>query len=241
MTTTIFDLYLETIATEVDRLISDDFGVMCVDAKWDVSSLESILHERHQVFNEMNIVELDKELCDTDKTKMERHITKIASLYCNKMYLAKDILTTDNKTVRRQYSQMDDCLKILKADSETTERIKSSYESLLLKYSMAVREFLQEMDDFRINLNSTEMEQEKPKIDKRRNIIDYFKDASRIDEVKCNVDGKTGATLVSVLKKYIDDDVIETFPSYGSLIKDWNFPDDKRLENNYRQAKKNKL
>jgi hypothetical protein len=161
MITTIFDLYLETISTEVDRLQSGDFGAMCVDAGWDVSSLESILHERHQVFNKMNDVELDKELCDIDKNKIERHISKIARFYGKKMYLAKDILTTDNKTIGRQYSQMDDCLKILKADDETTERIKSSYESLLLKYSMAVREFLQEMDDYEIRIvddNPTESE-----------------------------------------------------------------------------------
>lgn len=80
-----------------------------------------------------------------------------------------------------------------------------------------------------------------PNVDKRRNVRDFFKDTSRIDEVRKDASDKTGATLVSVFMKYIENGTLETFPPYGSLVKDWDFPDDDRLENNYKQAKKNKL
>jgi hypothetical protein len=73
--------------------------------------------------------------------------------------------------------------------------------------------------------------------DTRRNVIDYFLDSSKMELVRTEADGKTGATLVSVFKKFIDNGVMETYPSYGSLVKDWNFPNDTTLEN----AKKGKL
>lgn len=77
--------------------------------------------------------------------------------------------------------------------------------------------------------------------DTRRNVIDYFLDSSKMELVRTEADGKTGATLVSVFKKFIDNGVMETYPSYGSLVKDWNFPNDTTLENRYKQAKKGKL
>ncbi len=80
----------------------------------------------------------------------------------------------------------------------------------------------------------------KLKVDKRGNVIDFFKNQSRMDDVRKESNGKTGAALVSVFLRYIKDGTLETFPSYGSLVKDWNFPDDKRLENRYKEAKKGK-
>ena len=76
--------------------------------------------------------------------------------------------------------------------------------------------------------------------DTRRNVLDYFNDTSLIDIVKNNAQGKTGAALAAVFRKYINDNTLNAYPSYGSLVKDWDFPNDKKLENAYRQAKKNK-
>lgn len=77
----------------------------------------------------------------------------------------------------------------------------------------------------------------------RRNIVDYFIDVAQMDKVRAEAEGKTGAELVAVFTKYKGLGVMikEVYPSYGSLVKDWNFPDDKRLENRYKQAKKGKL
>jgi hypothetical protein len=76
--------------------------------------------------------------------------------------------------------------------------------------------------------------------DTRRNVLDYFNDTSLTDIVKNNAQGKTGAALAAVFRKYINDNTLNAYPSYGSLVKDWDFPNDKKLENAYRQAKKNK-
>jgi hypothetical protein len=50
------------------------------------------------------------------------------------------------------------------------------------------------------------------------------------DIVKNNAQGKTGAALAAVFRKYINDNTLNAYPSYGSLVKDWDFPNDKKLE-----------
>lgn len=71
-------------------------------------------------------------------------------------------------------------------------------------------------------------------------VFSYFLDGSKVDEVRRAVEGKKGADLAAVFRLFIEQKILLTFPSYGSLVKDWNFPNDKRLENSYKQAKKNR-
>lgn len=79
------------------------------------------------------------------------------------------------------------------------------------------------------------------KPDKRYNISDFFSEPQYMEQVRSEVNGKQGAEIVAVFTKYIRLGVMQKpYPSYGALVKDWNFPDTKRLANSYNQAKKGK-
>jgi hypothetical protein len=155
MITTIFDKYLETIAGAVDRVLTDDFGVICNNAEWNAGKIEKALHDNHQILNTfVNIGELDKELCDCDKEKLEHYVSKLAKYYIDRLYLAKDVFKTESIAIKRQLNEVDDCLKLIDADNNTKSEIKLSYESLLIKYATVINEFFDEMNEYNIRLRN---------------------------------------------------------------------------------------
>ena len=134
--------------------------------------------------------------------------------------------------------------KYYKLISQTTNNDAKSNE-LIPKIAGVFYQMMNDMENLNSLFDDVQENIKKinhnPKVDKRSNVIDFFNDISRMDEVKNNVEGKTGVALSSAFINYIKNGVMKNYPSYGSLVKDWGFPDDKRLENNYKQAKKNTL
>lgn len=84
--------------------------------------------------------------------------------------------------------------------------------------------------------------QQRTKKDIRRNFSVYFNEPTdeNIEKVKSEATGKTGAALCDVFKKYIKTGVMNGYPSYGSLVKDCDFPNDTKAEKAYKVAKSRK-
>lgn len=76
--------------------------------------------------------------------------------------------------------------------------------------------------------------------DKRANISSYFviPTDENMERVRDEAKGKAGAQLRDVFSKYIVLRIMNGYPSYGALVKWWNFPNDSKLERRYKQAKK---
>jgi len=78
------------------------------------------------------------------------------------------------------------------------------------------------------------------KKDKIRTVIECFTDPAKEKEVRQKADGKTGAALFHTLEAYRKQGILNSYPSYNSLVKYWDFPNDKKLAACYNQAKKGK-
>ena len=210
----------------------------------------------------VNSMSLDSSLFVSLNSEPERWCDEVLQRLkaYNTDYLKYDLMETpkaDMKEKLQKYflllSELDTKLKrwgmydpdkYYKLISQTTNNDAKSNE-LIPKLAGVFYQMMNDMENLNSLFDDVQENIKKinhnPKVDKRRNVRDFFKDTSLMEEVRKDVSGKTGATLVSVFMKYIENGTLETFPPYGSLVKDWNFPDDNRLENNYKQAKKNKL